>query len=258
MLLLAIEHSSDSAGLALFKDGLIAGQRVWDAAESRSTGLFIHLRALLAETGLSLSDVAHYAVDVGPGSYGGLRSSLAAALAFAMPSDTPVYAVTAPEIIAFGAMREFRADLVQAVGDARRGQLWICTYAAGCKMPALSEKLALVPASGFCPAPGALVVSPDWHRLAGLLEPAEASGIRLVKKRVLPSAAMLGELVLRRLEFNVPGEPLRPVYLHEAVAGPKEGNVQHSTLNAEQRPVPLQADPWRSSGRPLKAENCKP
>ncbi|MFA7160750.1 MAG: tRNA (adenosine(37)-N6)-threonylcarbamoyltransferase complex dimerization subunit type 1 TsaB [Kiritimatiellia bacterium] len=219
MLLLAIEQSSDSAGLALFKDGLIAGQRAWDAAESRSNGLFIHLRALLAETGFSLSDVAHYAVDVGPGSYGGLRSSLAAALAFAMPSDTPVYAVTAPEIIAFGAMREFKTDLVQVVGDARRAQLWTCTYAAGCKMPALREKLELVQAAGFRPAPGATVVSPDWHRLAGILEPAEARVIRLVKKRILPSAVQLGELVLRRLELNMPGEPLRPVYLHEAVAG---------------------------------------
>jgi tRNA A37 threonylcarbamoyladenosine modification protein TsaB len=48
---------------------------------------------------------------------------MAAVLAFAMPADTPVYAVTAPEIIAFGVRREFCADLVQIVGDARRGQL---------------------------------------------------------------------------------------------------------------------------------------
>jgi tRNA threonylcarbamoyl adenosine modification protein YeaZ len=219
MLTLAIEQSSDTGSLAVFNNGEIAGEREWSAVDSRSGGLITHLKEMMATAGFNLNDVASYIIDVGPGSYGGLRSSLAAVRAFAMPDKKPIYALTAPETIAFEIMREFSADMVQVVGDARRRQLWTCAYKSDGNIPVLSSKLCLVPENDLRPVSGAVLVSPDWQRLEARLEAVAAGDVRLIRQRRNPKAAYLGKLAANKIKLGMPGEPLSPVYMHAAVAG---------------------------------------
>ena len=114
-LMLAIEQSSDTGSAAIINAGKILGEREWNSVNSRSCGLFKYLKELIASAGINLKDIDRYIVDVGPGSYGGLRASMAAVKAFAMPDKKPVYALTAPETIAFEIMQETSVDTVQVV-----------------------------------------------------------------------------------------------------------------------------------------------
>ncbi|MFC1454384.1 tRNA (adenosine(37)-N6)-threonylcarbamoyltransferase complex dimerization subunit type 1 TsaB [Verrucomicrobiota bacterium] len=217
MLILAIEQSSDTGSAAIINDGKIIGDREWNSVNSRGCGLFKCLKKLIASAGINLKDIDRYIVDVGPGSYGGLRSSLAAVKAFAMPDKKPVYALTAPETIAFEIMQEASVDTVQVVGDARRRQLWTCVYKSDKNIPVINKKLCLVPENDLRSTSGAVIVSPDWHRLEARLKALVRGDARLINDKRIPKAACLGILACKKMELNMPSEPLCPVYMHAAV-----------------------------------------
>ena len=221
MLILAIEQSSDTGSAAIINTGKILGEREWNSVNSRSCGLFKYLKELIASAGINLKDIDRYIVDVGPGSYGGLRASMAAVKAFAMPDKKPVYALTAPETIAFEIMQETSVDTVQVVGDARRRQLWTCAYKSDGNIPVLCSKLCLVPENDLRSASGAVIVSPDWHRLKARLEAVATADVRVIKEKRIPKAACLGILACKKMELNMPSEPLCPVYMHAAVGSVK-------------------------------------
>lgn len=209
MLILAIEQSSDPGSVALLNDEQILGERAWNNLAARSGGLFSTLEELLAKTAVAMESIDVFAVDVGPGSYSGLRVSMAAARSFAMPGRRPIYAVTSAETLAFEIMEELSAHRVQVVGDARRRQLWTGLYEKDGNIPVARSNLQLAAENDFCPAAGAVVVSPDWHRLQERLKDVAAGNI--------PKARWLGVLASRKMRFNKVGEPIKPVYLHAAV-----------------------------------------
>lgn len=221
MLILAIEQSSDTGSIAILENERLVGEREWDGLVLRSGGLFVCLKDLLASTKLNLKDISHYVIDVGPGSYSGLRSSFAAGRAFALPEKQPIYALTSAETLAFEMMREVSAEKVQVVGDARRRQLWTCAYKRNGKLPVAQSKIQLVPENGFRPASGAIIVSPDWKRLHAKLKTFIAAGTRLIEETRVPKAAYLGKLAHQKMQLNIPGEPLRPIYFHAATGGAK-------------------------------------
>lgn len=221
MLILAVEQSSDTGSIAVLNDEKILGEHKWDSLVSRSCGLFACLKDLLAATALNFKDISHYIIDVGPGSYSGLRSSFAAVRAFGLPEKQPVYALTSAETLAFEIMEEFSADLVQVVGDARRQQLWTCVYKRNGKMPVAQSKIQLAPENDFHPALGAVIVSPDWRRLHAKLKTVADRNPRLIEEARVPKAGYLGQLARQKIQLNIPGEPLSPIYLHAAVGGVK-------------------------------------
>lgn len=230
MLILAVEQSTDTGSIAVLNDEKILGERAWDGLVLRSCGLFACLKELLAAVALNLKDISRYVVDVGPGSYSGLRSSLAAVRAFALPEtqasprrEQPVYALTGAETLACEIMQELSDDLVQVVGDARRQQLWTCLYKRNGSMPSVQSEIQLVPENDFCPAAGSIIVSPDWKRLHAKLKAIAGSGARLIEETRVPKAGYLGKLAYRKMKLNIPSEPLRPIYLHAAAGGEKQG-----------------------------------
>lgn len=246
MLILAVEQSSDTGSVAILNGEKVLGEREWNGLALRSCGLFKCLKDLLAATALNLKDITHYVVDVGPGSYSGLRSSFAAVRAFALPEtqasavvptiwkvgtmadkspkaeapprrEQPIYALTSAETLAFEIMQEFSVDKVQVVGDARRQQLWTGLYKRNNNMPVAQSKIQLAPENDFRPAAEAVIVSPDWQRLEAKLKAVAGSNPRLIKEPRVPKAGCLGKLAYQKMQLNIPGEPLKLIYLHAAV-----------------------------------------
>ncbi|MDO9542154.1 MAG: tRNA (adenosine(37)-N6)-threonylcarbamoyltransferase complex dimerization subunit type 1 TsaB [Kiritimatiellia bacterium] len=218
MLILAIEQSSDTGSVAILNDNKILGEREWNGLVLRSGGLFACLKDLLTAVSLNLKDISLYVVDVGPGSYSGLRSSFAAVRVFALPGEQPIYALTSAETLAFEIREEFSAGKVQVVGDARRQQLWTCVYNGNGKIPAVRTEIHLVPENDFRPDDGAVVVSSDWTRLKARLKAVAGGNARLIEETRVPKAGCLGQLAYQKMQLNIPGEPLNPIYLHAAVS----------------------------------------
>jgi tRNA threonylcarbamoyl adenosine modification protein YeaZ len=213
MLLLAIEHSAATGSVAVFEDGRLMAERAWLC----SSGFFSSLKELLAQCSLGVKDISQYVIDIGPGSYSALRSSLAAVCAASLPEKQPIYALKSSEVIAFEIINKYSASKVQVIGDARRQQIWSCVYQAQQGLPLAQTEIQLAPADNFSPVAGAMIVSPDWQRLKDKLEVISDIKTRLLQEAVIPKAVDLGRLAYQKICANIPGEPLIPIYLHAAV-----------------------------------------
>lgn len=128
MLLLAVDTASRTGGLAVLRDGRLAGEISTTSEETYSSRLFRHLGFLLRELKLETRDFDLFAVNAGPGSFTGLRVGLAAVKAWAEVFAKPVVAVSGLEAVAAQVLPASRDSLVAPVLDAHRGQLYAGLY----------------------------------------------------------------------------------------------------------------------------------
>ena len=131
MKILALDGSTATVSLALAADGAVVAESAFDASARRALDLFAAAEALLAQAGWSLADVTHFVAGRGPGSYTGLRVTLTAARAWALPRGLPVAALSSPAAVAAAWYEGHPArteDLVVS-GDARRGTEWAVRFA---------------------------------------------------------------------------------------------------------------------------------
>jgi tRNA threonylcarbamoyl adenosine modification protein YeaZ len=126
-LILALDASSARCSVVLWSEasgGVLAGvEREGPTGEAaRLPGM---VAALLASRTLAVADLTAVAVAVGPGSFTGLRASLAFAEGLAAGAGIPVIGVTVAEALAVSARAEAAGLPVWCALDARQGRLFL-------------------------------------------------------------------------------------------------------------------------------------
>jgi tRNA threonylcarbamoyladenosine biosynthesis protein TsaB len=145
--ILALSTSGPHAAVGLrTDDGRVALRPLGSGAE-RGRGVVPTVDALLRDAGLAARDLKGVAVDVGPGSFTGVRVGVATAKALAAGLGVPVVGVTSLDALAVAAGPAEHPLLV--LRDARAGEAYFALYRA---LPAPL-------------APGAPAVSPP-HRVS--------------------------------------------------------------------------------------------
>ena len=122
MKILALESSAVSASVALTEDEKLVAQSFQNCGLTHSRTLLPMVENLLANCGVSLSDVDAIAVAHGPGSFTGVRIGVATVKGLALGADKPCLGVSTLEAMAWGA-RALGGDLC-CVMDARAGQVY--------------------------------------------------------------------------------------------------------------------------------------
>lgn len=112
MNLLAIECSQPRASLCLARDGLLLAHAAWEAERNHDAHLFPALQQALEALGEAPLD--YVLVGAGPGSYGGVRVALAAAVGIATVRGSAVVAVGSWDALA-------NEETPAIISDARRG-----------------------------------------------------------------------------------------------------------------------------------------
>ena len=128
MKILALESSAVSASVALTEDDKLIAQSFQNCGLTHSRTLLPMAEALLANCGVSLSEVDAFAVAHGPGSFTGVRIGVAAAKGFAWGRDIPCCGVSTLEAMAWQAS-EF-SGIVCCAMDARRSQVYHARFLA--------------------------------------------------------------------------------------------------------------------------------
>lgn len=225
---LTVERSSSVGSWAVYRDEALVLSRGFDAARLRSPAWVSELRAGLDEQGLAPAAFKQFIVGIGPGSFSGIRATIAALQGMALPHNLPVYGVASAAVLARKMALQVLRETVAVVGDARRDHLWCAVYRR-----LTDDRLALT-STGAGPShtredftlptwetlgahipSDALVISPDWERLAGGFEGARV-GHDYHAATLIPTAEDLGALF-----FSEPARARRdptPVYMHPAVA----------------------------------------
>ena len=126
MLILGIESATARVACALAdNDGVMAATEVTGGRRHAET-LAPAIEFTCAQAGVTLSDLASVAVDIGPGLFTGLRVGIATAKALAQALRVPMIGLSSLDLLAFPA--RFSARRIGAVVDARRDELFYAWY----------------------------------------------------------------------------------------------------------------------------------
>lgn len=174
------------------------------AAGGRSTRAFGMIERALTETRLERDDIECIALGLGPGSYTGIRASIALAQGWQLAHKVKLLGIDTAEVLAAQAQIDGVRGLVHIVVDAQRGEFYCATWRLSNAGWTETSPLCIVDRQELQSriATGNPVMGPDLERTL----PDVGS--------LFPSARVLGHLALGRTNF-VPGEQLVPVYLRE-------------------------------------------
>lgn len=125
MKLLALSTSGPSASAALLENGKIIGFCEADHGPAHSETILPLAEALLRENGFSTVDMDAFAVDVGPGSFTGVRIGVSIANALGFAANKPVIPVNSLTALYYNALGE---SPVCALLDARNGNGYAATF----------------------------------------------------------------------------------------------------------------------------------
>ncbi len=222
-LMLAIDTTSDLAGVVLLQDDALLGEVTWKAHQSHSRQLLPALDWLLGHVDRDKSQFGGIVVCLGPGSYAGMRVGLSSAKGLALALDVP--------LVGIGRLAAEALTVVEATGGrvvpvqvAGRAELAWAAYEFQAGEFVEAEPPQLTPASSL---PDRLskgeVVTGDIDRLDDeLLVALDLKGCRLVP--VAPSRAVaVARLGRRRLLIGDTDDTdsLAPLYLREPAIGPQ-------------------------------------
>ncbi|HYG23639.1 MAG TPA: tRNA (adenosine(37)-N6)-threonylcarbamoyltransferase complex dimerization subunit type 1 TsaB [Verrucomicrobiae bacterium] len=201
MNILAIDFSSNQRSVAASRAGT-----PFEVINSdpRTTRALEMIEEALQGAGLDRQHVDCVVAGLGPGSYTGIRASLALAQGWQLANGVRLLGISSAEAIAAKAHANGLRGTAAVVIDAQRGELYLAVYS-------MSES-------------GAAELSP--LRIASVIEAQELaqSGCMLIGPEVtrwfqqgqvvFASASQLALLALQRNEA-APGERLEPIYLRE-------------------------------------------
>ncbi|MCM5557980.1 tRNA (adenosine(37)-N6)-threonylcarbamoyltransferase complex dimerization subunit type 1 TsaB [Pleomorphomonas sp. JP5] len=126
MLTLALDTANDRVAVALSGDG-----KETVRAEAISRGhaerLFPLIDEVLTAAGVDIECVGRIAVNVGPGSFTGIRIAVAAGRGLGLALGVPVVGIDALRLIA-ASLEELADGPILAAVDARRGEIYAALY----------------------------------------------------------------------------------------------------------------------------------
>ena len=200
MNVLAIDTASDCA-VAVGRDGAVVAEEHRRIARGHAEALLPMIEEALERAGLEYGDLDLIAAAVGPGSFTGLRTGLAAARGLALALGRPTVGITSFESLAYRLTGRGRPILVAL--ETKRADVYVQAFdAAGIAMTAPQ---VLMPDAIAAVAPkNALVAGDAAYRIEGAGELVEIAAADAVAVATLAAA---------RYSRTMTSELLRPLYL---------------------------------------------
>lgn len=225
--ILALDTSTDACSVALNLDGsLIEDFRVIPRQHTQQ--LLPMVEELLANAGISVSELDAIAFGRGPGSFAGIRIATGVTQGLAYAADLPVLPVSTLEALALAARRKEGANTVTAALDARMDEIYVAAYDLSSGMPEviLPEQVCapgdLELTSGEH-SQAYLAVGSGWRYLDDMSEHVR-SVVSVSAEEYYPSAQDM--LLLAEKDFAlgkaVSAAQALPVYLRDEVAWKKK------------------------------------
>lgn len=122
MICLAVDTSSKFLCLVLMENDRVL--RKYNQNKSRAHGQFLMpaIQKLLKKQGIGLKDLDCLAVNIGPGSFTGLRIGIAAVKGLSLALDIPIISLCSLDLIAFNC--RIAQKIICSIIDAKRKQVY--------------------------------------------------------------------------------------------------------------------------------------
>ena len=227
MRILALDTATEACSVALLSssaamlaEGEILG-RYEELGRSHAQQILVMVETVLAEAQTPLSTLDAIAASIGPGSFTGVRISVAVAQGLAFGANLPIVPATTLEALALQAVRG-GASCALACLDARMSEVYWGCFAADSRRGVAASSAAAVGPPGSVVLPEGRACRAIGRGFAAYPGLAGLPGLTLDPKdsRALPDArdfARLGALRFALGEGRDPAE-IRPLYLRDKVA----------------------------------------
>jgi tRNA threonylcarbamoyladenosine biosynthesis protein TsaB len=200
-LLLALDTSTSTAGVALYDGARVLSETTWLAGREHSSRLLIEVQAALERVSRRPADLTGLVVARGPGSFTGVRVAVSVAKGLAFGLGLPLWGVSSLDALAWAAQP---ADVpVRAAVEAGRGRVATALYEHGVQFepPRLATFEDLL---SLAAPPLVLIGELPADARAALEKP----GVRVASPAAsLRRAAYVAELGWRLAERGEPGDP---------------------------------------------------
>ncbi len=221
-MLLAVDTSTQTIGLALYDGTQVAGEMVWQTKTHHTVELAPAVEDLLKRCSVRPVDLQAIACGLGPGSFTSLRIGLALAKGMAVSLKIPLLGIPTLDYLAAG--QPLLKMPMAAVLPAGRGRLAVGWYANNGTRWISQGEATIMTAEDL----SAQISQPTY--ICGEFDAEERQALsRKWKNAVVASPArcvrhpgMLAELAWKRFQAGEQDEPisLAPIYLHVAEAIP--------------------------------------
>lgn len=217
MRILALEGALGRCSVAVVESGTVLAERLLDADRGQAAALAPMVAEVLAASGRVVADFDAIAVCVGPGSFTGLRATIALAQGMAAAAALPLAGVTVAEALANGAATQDREFWVAI--DSRRGRVFLDRAGA-----ASAIALPDLPVPG-----GKIAIGGDAAPVVAAWLAARGFDVMLTSRRQ-PLARDIAAAAIAALRGERALRPAQPLYID-----PPEAKLPAGGL----RPAPL-------------------
>ena len=224
--ILALEASASQLSIAVMRDGHLLATRQQLAAHGHAVGIVPLTIETLHEAGETFDAITHVAAGCGPGSFTGIRVTLAAAKGFCMAYQAVGVGISGLQALA-GAASHAEPHATSAcltLADTRRGTLYAQIFDGDAKPVGdiFESSVANVPRliDGDLLASGLRIVGAERAAVADALNTAGVT-TSFLPVEDMPTASMIAQLAaaqIRRGETT----PLEPLYLADPRLGPQK------------------------------------
>ncbi len=199
--ILALEASSDTASVSLWRSGEVLAEVEFFSKRSLSAELFPVLSRVLD----GAPPVGLIAVGLGPGSYAGVRITIAAALGLQCIWECEIKGI--PSVAVLGA----QGESYQAIGDARRGTWYYSQVVDGLCVngPVLLESPEMLKsalAKGHGPVRSTEVLQDEWGAVVSVPNASALARLASLGRGIVQSTD-LEPLYLREPHITLPRVP---------------------------------------------------
>jgi tRNA threonylcarbamoyladenosine biosynthesis protein TsaB len=217
-MLLAIDTSTQTSGIALYDEFALIGEMIWRTASHHTVELAPAVQDLMRRCTVSPAELTAVAVALGPGSFTSLRIGLALAKGLALSLNIPLLGIPTFEFQA--AQQPLAAEPLLTVLPAGRSRLAVQEFSSssGCWQP--QDEARVMTAEEISDR----ISGPT--RICGEMSPSERQviGRKWKNAMIAPPAlamrrpSMLAELAWKRWKEGEVDDPalLAPIYLHVA------------------------------------------
>ncbi|MFK7907097.1 MAG: tRNA (adenosine(37)-N6)-threonylcarbamoyltransferase complex dimerization subunit type 1 TsaB [Chitinophagales bacterium] len=130
--ILCIDTTTENCSVALTKNGTLFAEKEQRKGQHHAGMLTLLIEQVLAESSITMSDLAAIAVSDGPGSYTGLRIGASTAKGLCYALDIPLIAVDTLKAMAFEGVHTYRETYDDfyciPMMDARRMEVYTAVY----------------------------------------------------------------------------------------------------------------------------------
>ncbi|HET6196745.1 MAG TPA: tRNA (adenosine(37)-N6)-threonylcarbamoyltransferase complex dimerization subunit type 1 TsaB [Acetobacteraceae bacterium] len=201
MLVLALDAALSRCSVAVVAGGQLLVARQIDATQGHAARLPVMVREALAEAAVGTFSLSLVAATVGPGSFTGIRASLALAHGIALAAGVPVVGVTVGEAMADSLPNLGERQLWVAI-DSRRGRVFL----------ERKDGVVSVPLAALPTAAGKIAVAGNAAPVVASWLAAQDADVMLTDAR-LPMPRHIAVAAQRRLAGALPPRPALPLYV---------------------------------------------